>query len=79
MLLPGHLHPLFVGDLLQTVGYNEHHHAYEVITMPQPTFRVFSQTDLKEHCVLSLYQPFNAPTTLTLSIKYYVLDEFDVL
>ena len=53
VLLSGHLQPLFVGDLLQTVGYNEHYHAYEVTTMSQPTFRVFSQTDLKDHHVLS--------------------------
>lgn len=69
---------MFVGDLLETVAYNDHFHAYQINIVPQPSFRVFSQADLKDHHVLSLYQPFHSPSTFMLPLKYYVLDEFDV-
>lgn len=73
---PGHLHPFLVGDRLQTICYNEHFHAYEVATLP--AVDIFVQSDLVDHHILSLYQPFNDHTTFMLPLKYYVLDEYDV-
>ena len=53
VFLPGILHPFLVGELLQTISYCEHFHAYEVAVMPQPTVRVFVLSDLVDHRVLS--------------------------
>ena len=79
IILPELSEPKFVIFPLVTVTFSSHFHAYEVVYRHTISFEVHvcNQTDFVDHNVLSVYQPYNSPSTNFISLKYYVLNEYD--
>ena len=48
-----------------------------IILSPLNYMHVCNQTDFVDHNVLSVYQPYNSPSINLISLKYYVLSEYD--
>ena len=71
-----HNGPLFILEPLQTVCFNKHFHAYEVVPTPVRTFLVVTQINLADYHPLGIYQVQNSRKSFV-PLKYYVLDEID--
>lgn len=54
LFVPGDVLPIMVGDVLQTLNYNGHFHAYKVELKSESTVIIFRQSDLVNHHILSL-------------------------
>ena len=79
IILPELSEPKFVIFPLVTVVFSAHFHAYEVAYHHSLSsqLHVCSQATFVDHNVLSVYQPYNSPSTNLICLKYYVLSEYD--
>ena len=58
-----------VCEVLHTIRFNSHYHAYEVSRDTAPTFVFLKQSDMSDHSVLGLY---NKITFSFVSLKYHI-------
>ena len=61
----------FILEPLQTVCFNKHFHAYEVVPTPVRTFLVVMQINLADYHPLGIYQVQNSKKSFV-PLKYYV-------
>lgn len=68
---------LLITDILLTVGFVSHYHAYEVEHNQTPTRHIIEPSDLTDYHTLGLYTCNNPQPTLYVTLKYHVISISD--
>uniref|UniRef100_A0A1X7T706 Uncharacterized protein n=1 Tax=Amphimedon queenslandica TaxID=400682 RepID=A0A1X7T706_AMPQE len=68
--------PIIIGEALTTLSYNSHYHSYEVRS--NGTFLIIDLDKIIDHNVLTMYQTFQNYSTYYITLKYYIINDFDV-
>ena len=75
VFVESHQAPIFICELLTTVSYSSHYHSYEVVS--NETYNIITLDTLVDHNVLSMYQTFQNRFKYYITLKYYIINEFD--
>ena len=67
--------PIIIGEALTTLSYNSHYHSYEVSS--NDTFLIINLDKIVDHNILTMYQTFQNHFTYYITLKYYIINDFD--